>query len=159
MICIRKGKRAFANEYGSKVNLAIDKNLFVVSHETYHSNSHDSTLLKPALENWVEVTGTVPREVHTDRGYAQTEENREELELLVEWVGIETLGSAPHPCKEKAWFKRGRTLRATTEAVIGHLKQDHLWDRCRYKGKRGDQINACLGATAWNLNNLARRIS
>lgn len=44
---IPKGKRGKPNEYGSKFNLSIDRNGFIVSHESYSTNKHDAKLLDP----------------------------------------------------------------------------------------------------------------
>jgi IS5 family transposase len=156
VIVIRKGKRARQNEYGSKFNISIDKNGYIVSHELYQSNKHDSVLLEPALKNWEEKTGRLPRQLNADRGYVQKKKAQTKRFRKLKRVCIPTKGKTKHPEAEKSWFKNGQSMRAGIEAVIGHLKQDHRINRSRYSGFRGDKINLCLGATAWNLNKLAR---
>jgi IS5 family transposase len=156
VIVIRKGKRSKQNEYGSKFNISVDKNGYIVSHELYQANKHDSVLLDPALKNWEEKTGTLPRQLNADRGYVQKKRYQGKRFRSLKRVCIPTKGKTKHPEAEKSWFKNGQAMRAGIEAVIGHLKQDHRIDRSRYSGFRGDKINLCLGATAWNLNKLAR---
>jgi len=148
---IRKGKRARANEYGSKFNLSIDKNGFIVSHELLWTNKSDTQLLRPAIQNWKEATGKLPRQINADRGYSQNEKGTLKQ---VPKLCIPKNGKAPHPESKKSWFKKGQSLRAGIEAVIGHLKQDHRINRCRYKGTTGDRINLCLGCLAWNLRKM-----
>lgn len=149
---IRKGKRAFANEYGSKFNLSIDKNGIIVSHEILWTNKNDTQLLKPAIQNWRESTGVYPRQVNADRGYSQKAKGSLKK---ISRLCIPSHGKTPHPDSKKPWFKKGQSLRAGIEAVIGHLKQDHRLDRSRYKGTQGDQINLSLGCLAWNLKKMA----
>lgn len=156
VIVIRKGKGARPNEYGSKFNVSIDKNGYIVSHESYSTNKSDAKLLKPAVRSWEKATNKTPRQINADRGYVQREKDkRGKLEKLR--LCIPTKGSHPHPEAEKPWFKKGQSRRAGVEAVIGHLKQDHRLDRCRYTGFRGDKINLSLGALAWNLSKYSRR--
>jgi IS5 family transposase len=159
VIVIRKGKRARQNEYGSKFNISIDKNGYIVSHELYSSNKNDSKLLDPALKNWEEKTGRLPTQLNTDRGYVQKARSIPKRLKQVKRVCIPTKGKTKHPEAEKRWFKKGQAMRAGIEAVIGHLKQDHRLDRCRYSGSRGDRINLSLGSLAWNLNKLERSIA
>ena len=158
VIVIRKGKRARQNEYGSKFNISIDKNGYIVSHEIYQANKNDATLLDPALKNWEEKMGRLPRQLNADRGYLQKQRSQSRRYRKLKRVCIPTKGKRKHPEAEKRWFKKGQAMRAGIEAVIGHLKQDHRINRSRYSGFRGDKINLSLGCTAWNLNKLARAI-
>jgi hypothetical protein len=48
-------------------------------------------------------------------------------------------------------FNRILRRRASVEAVISHLKNDHRLSRNYLKGILGDQINPLLAATAFNL--------
>jgi transposase, IS5 family len=156
VIVIRKGKSACPNEYGSKFNISIDKNGYIVSHESYSTNKSDAKLLKPAIASWERSTGKTPKQVNADRGYVQKKKDQRGKLKKVR-LCIPNKGKKSHPDTKKSWFKRGQSLRASTEAVIGHLKQDHRVDCCRYTGFRGDKINLSLGAIAWNLNKYSRR--
>jgi IS5 family transposase len=159
VIVIRKGKRARQNEYGSKFNISIDKNGYIVSHELYSKNKNDATLLDPALKNWEVKTGRLPRQLNTDRGYVQKARSTPKRVQRIKRVCIPTKGKKKHPDAEKTWFKNGQAMRAGIEAVIGHLKQDHRLNRSRYTGLRGDKINLSLGSLAWNLNKLGRDLA
>ena len=159
VIVIRKGKRARQNEYGAKFNISIDRNGYIVSHEHYSSNKSDHKLLDPALKNWEEKTGRLPRQLNADRGYVQKVRSTPRRVKRLKRVCIPSLGKTKHPDAEKRWFKKGQAMRAGIEAVIGHLKQDHRLDRCRYSGSRGDRINLSLGSLAWNLNKLGRALA
>lgn len=159
VIVIRKGKRSRQNEYGSKFNLSIDKSGYIVSHELYSKNKNDAMLLDPALKNWEEKTGRLPRQLNADRGYVQKVRSIPKRMKRLKRVCIPTKGKTKHPEAEKHWFKRGQAMRAGIEAVIGHLKQDHRLDKSRYTGIRGDKINLSLGSLAWNLNKLGRNLA
>lgn len=159
VIVIRKGKRSKQNEYGSKFNISIDKNGYIVSHELYSANKHDALLLEPALKNWEEKTGRFPCQLNADRGYVQKKKSQSKRFKSLKRICIPNKGKTRHPESGKSWFKNGQAMRAGIEAVIGHLKQDHRVDRCRYSGFRGDKINLSLGAMAWNLNKLGRALS
>ena len=159
VIVIRKGKRARANEYGSKFNISIDKNGYIVSHELYAENKNDAKLLDPALKNWEEKTGRLPRQLNADRGYVQKVRSTPKRVKAVKRLCMPSRGKTKHPEAKKRWFKKGQAMRAGIEAVIGHLKQDHRLDCCRYAGSRGDKINLSLGSLAWNLNKLGRALA
>ena len=158
VIVIRKGKSHRPNEYGSKLNLSTDTNGFIVSHETYLTSCHDSKLLEPALHAWEKATGCLPDQVNTDRGYNQKRRSRVGRIQKIKRVSTPWCGKKKNPEAQKAWFKRGQCQRSQIEGTIGHLKQDHRLDRCRYTGSRGDKINATLAATAWNLAKLCRQL-
>lgn len=159
VIVIRKGKRSKQNEYGSKINISIDKNGYIVSHEIYSTNKSDAKLLEPALKNWEEVTGKLPSQINTDRGYVQKKRSTTGRIKKIERICIPAKGKTKNPESKKTWFKKGQAMRAGIEAVIGHLKQDHRLDRSRYAGFRGDKINLSLGCMAWNLNKLGRALA
>jgi len=155
VIVIRKGKGGKPNEYGSKFNISIDRNGFIISHEIYHDSRMDSRLLDPAIKNWEKETGRLPDQVNADRGYVQKKKNPGR-HRQVKRLSIPSKGKRKHPDHKKRWFRKGQKMRAGIEAVIGHLKQDHRINRSRYSGKRGDGINLTLGCMAWNLSKLAR---
>jgi IS5 family transposase len=63
-----------------------------------------------------------------------------------------------HADANKKYFRELQRKRASIEPVIGHLKQDHRLNRCRYKGFDGDQINVSLAVTAWNAKKWMRQM-
>jgi len=40
------------------------------------------------------------------------------------------------------------------EPVIGHLKNDHQMNRCRYEGVVGDTANVVWATLAWNVKKI-----
>lgn len=156
VLVIRKGKRSKKNEYGTKVNLSIDRHGFIVSHEIHSTiaGKGDASLLSPAISHWRKATGRLPDQVNADRGYHQSRPGR--IPKQVARLCIPTRGRRKHPDHDKRWFRRGQARRAVVEAVIGNLKQHHGLGKSRYAGFAGDQINLSLGSTAWNLSKLAR---
>jgi IS5 family transposase len=157
VIVIRKGKAHRPNEYGSKLNISTDTHGFIVNHETYQENHHDSKLLDPAIKNWEKVTGKTPNQLNTDRGYKQKRNARGRFKKINK-ICIPWCGKKKNPEAKKEWFKRGQRQRSQIEGTIAHLKQNHRLGRCRYAGARGNHINACLAATAWNLTKLCTRM-
>lgn len=156
--CIRKGKRAKPDEYGSKVLLSVDRHGYVVAHREYPSNPSDSGLLEQAVGDWQDACGQLPVEVGADRGFHRPSYEGETLEK-VKRRSIPRKGKTPHPDADTSWFKRVQRRRAATEPIIGHLKTDHRMDRCRYKGFEGDVINVCLATVAWNLKKWSKALA
>jgi IS5 family transposase len=155
--CIRKGKRAKPDEYGSKVLLSFDRNGYVVAHQEYPSNPSDAGLIEDALDDWQEACERAPHEVGADRGFHRPSYEGEHLEKVERW-SVPWKGKKPHPDAQSFWFKRVQSRRAATEPIIGHLKMDHRMDRCRYKGFEGDTINVCLASVAWNLKKWSKSL-
>jgi IS5 family transposase len=156
--CIRKGKRATPNEYGTKVLISVDRHGYVVDHQEYASNPHDSELLEEACERWEQIFQTPAKELATDRGFHHKENAAAPHLAKIKKVAIPTKGKSPHPHKETSWFRRLQKQRAKIEPVIGHLKGDHGMDRCRYKGFEGDQINVSLATMGWNLKKWGKHL-
>jgi len=185
--CIRKGKRAKPDEYGSKVLLSVDRNGYVMAHREYPSNPADSELLEDAVRDWQEAfgraspkqaglnanppvtseeqegmhrqaSGKAPKEVGADRGFHRSSYEGEVLDE-VERLAIPRKGKTPHPEADRFWYKRFQRRRASIEPITGHLKADHRMDRCRYRGFEGDVINVCLAAVAWNLKKWGRTLA
>jgi IS5 family transposase len=145
VVTIAKGKRGKPNEYGSKVRLSMDRNLFVVEHEAYANNVGDSTTLQESVDRWKQATGSPPKELATDRGF-----HTPDLPEGIKTIAIPPTGSQKHPQAKTATFRRLQRKRAAQEPVISHLKTDHRMDRSRYKGLAGDRINVSLAVIAWN---------
>jgi transposase, IS5 family len=156
--CIRKGKRATPNEYGTKVLISVDRHGYVVDHQEYASNPHDTELLEEACERWEQIFETPAKELGADRGFHFKEGASVPHLAHIEKVAIPTKGKTPHPHKETSWFKRLQKQRAKIEPIIGHLKADHGMDRCRYKGFEGDQINVSMASMAWNLRKWGKQL-
>jgi len=151
--CIRKGKSRTPNEYGCKVDLAVDKNYYIVGHTEYADNRPDSETLGDVLAQWEDAFDRPPNGIAADRGYHPPHEQRPPIPK----VSIPRKGKTKGPDERRPWFRRMQRFRAGIEAVISHLKQDHRMNRSRYKGFEGDRINASLAVTAWNLRKWAMK--
>jgi len=151
VVVIAKGKRGKPNEYGSKVRLSMDRNLFVVEHETYAHNVSDSTTLQESVDRWEQATGSPPEELAADRGF-----HTPDVPANVKTIAIPPTGPKKHPQAKTATFRRLQRKRAAQEPVISHLKTDYRMDRSRYKGLSGDRINVSLAVIAWNTKRWLR---
>jgi hypothetical protein len=56
--------------------------------------------------------------------------------------------------KELTLLKRRQSI----EPTIGHLKHDHLMDRCHLRGETGDRLHAVLCVAGYNIRWLLRMI-
>ena len=148
VIAIGKGKLRARFEYGSLSTLSVDNNGFIVSHQQYDHNIADVSTLEPAVRAWEAATGVKPKELAGDRGYS-TRKHPEYIQEI-DHLGIPSLGARKGLNEDKAWFKRLRRRRVSAEAIISHLKNDHRFNRSRYKGFKGDQINAGWATLSWN---------
>lgn len=154
---IAKGKRGKRYEFGSKVSLSRDRNGYIVGHQEYHHNIADIDSLEAAIEDWARQLGEYPDELAGDRGYHTS--NPPHVLSRVKRLSIPTKGKKKHPDHYNPYFRRLQRYRNKIEPMIGHLKNDHRLDRCRYKGKTGDTQNVAWAAIAWNLKLWYREIA
>ncbi len=154
VVCIRKNKTGRPNEYGMKFNLSVDKNGFIVCHESVPGSTHDAKLLDPAVKHWQHVTGEIPAQVNGDRGYRQSKRKTMSRRLQrIQKLCIPTAGNKKHPDHNRAWFRNGQRLRAHIEGTIGHIKAR---GKCCYRGRAGSSIHLAINATCWNLGKLSK---
>lgn len=147
--CISKGKEHKKYEFGSKVSILYTQTTgVVVGALSFEKNPYDGHTLIPALEQYKEINGKMPRSVIADKGYRGTTQ--------IEQTQIHT----PKPPsrkstryeKRKAKKRFGR--RAAVEPTISHLKKDHRLARNYYSGIFGDNINVMLCAAAMNFKRM-----
>ena len=153
---IRKGKSHPDCEFGSVVSLALNEDGLVLGHQEYQTNVADVKTLDPLLAAVQANTGVIPQEISADRGFSRPglKEQRWCRRLGVKRLAIPRKGKQPHPDRRASWFRRAIRRRAAIEPVIGHLKQDHRMNRCRYKGRVGDTANVAWASLAWNTKKL-----
>jgi transposase, IS5 family len=154
---IRKGKIHIENEFGSLVSLAVNEEGLILSHEEYQENLHDLKTLSHVICGMQANTGKRPDVIGADRGFSQALKKQERLRkrLKVKRMAIARRGKKPHPDHKACWFQRALRQRVRIEPVIGHLKNDHRMNRCRYKGKSGDTANVVWAVLAWNTKKIA----
>jgi len=116
----------------------------------------DVKTLDPLLKVVEANTGVIPPEVSADRGFSRALETeaRWSRRLGIKRLAIPRKGKKRHPEHRASWLRRALRRRVATEPVIGHLKQDHRMNRCRYRGGVGDTINVVLASLAWNTKKL-----
>ena len=155
---IKKGKAHPSCEFGSIVSLAINEDGLILSHKEYQENVADVKTLAPLLQRVERTTGERPQEAAADRGFDQSLEKQERMRkrLKLKRLSIPKKGKKPHPESEQPWFKRGQRRRVKIEPVIGHLKNDHRLNRCRYRGPQGDTTNVVWATLAWNIKKITR---
>jgi IS5 family transposase len=146
--CIAKGKASPKYEFGSKLSIAmISKKNIIVGVENFLGNPHDSKTLERTMEKVKENVGKEYKRVLVDKGYR----------------GIKEVGKTrvviPSAKRVKSKYERDKRRkenrrRSAIEAAISHLKNSHRVNRNYLKGRAGDQINALLGATAFNIKRL-----
>ncbi len=134
VVCIRKGKRAKPDEYGSKVLWVIDRRGYVGFHQEFAANLSDVRLLEPALLGWQQEMGKLPDEVVGDRGITPKRHKAPPLISQIPKVALPSRGKKQRSEQSQPWFK----------------KSDHRMARCRYKGFAGDQMKVAWAVMAWN---------
>ena len=143
--CIAKGKEHKKYEFGCKVSVATtSKRGWVVGIKALHGNPYDGHTLKAAHAQVEQLTGVKPTALFVDRGYRGAQHHPAETQVYLS--GRKLSGT----------LKRLLRRRAAIEPVIGHLKQDHRMKRNYLQGQAGDQINALLVGSGFNLRKLLR---
>lgn len=101
-------------------------------------NPADKTLAVPTVKKAIKVLNKVPKEVSADRGFYSSTNEKEIVELKVEYVAI------PKPSKKikkrikfehQHWFKRLIRWRSGGKTTIGLLKRKYGFDICLFRGK------------------------
>ncbi len=91
-------------------------------------------------DNFKAWLGVKPEELFVDRGYRGAQHHPEDAKVY----------------KLSGTLKRLLRRRSAIEPVIGHLKQDHRMKRNYLQGQAGDEINALLVGSGFNLRKLLR---
>lgn len=153
---IKKGKSHPECEFGSVVALAKNEDGLILAHQEYQHNVADVKTLGPMLKGVRENTGEIPSEVAGDRGFSQSlqKEERFRRKWGLKRMAIPRKGKSPHPHSKASWFQRARKRRVKMEPVIGHLKNDHRMNRCRYQGVVGDTANVVWATLGWNVKKI-----
>lgn len=143
--CIAKGKAHKKYEFGSKVSVAsLPGSNIIVGIQSFTGNPHDSQTLEPTLDHLAKVTGRCFPSAVVDRGYRGKQQVGD-----TEIISPRT-SKGLSMAEQRRYRKRCRS-RAAIEPLIAHLKYDYRLLRNYLKGVSGDQINALLAATAFNM--------
>lgn len=155
---LRRGKLHKPTEFGALVRVQ-EAEGGIVTDIGIVTGHHDSQLLVPAVERHIEVFGSPPTLVATDRGFFSGLGVQRVLELGVVRAVV------PHPGhrsptrvahEHQRWFRRGRAWRAGGEARISRLKHRFGMARSRYRGSTGTPRTTYWAAISNNLVAIAR---
>jgi IS5 family transposase len=147
--CISKGKSRQKYEFGCKVALSLTHKKgasIITSCQAIAGNPYDGHTLSSSLAMSERITGIKVDESYVDRGYRGHEIDGQKVYISGQKRGITD--------KIKKRIKRRQAI----EAHIGHMKQKVKLGLCRLKGIVGDQVNAILAASAYNLRQILRHL-
>ncbi len=149
--CIAKGKAHKPYEFGSKVSFALlPKSNIIVGVVNYPGNPHDSKTLEDTLEHAERNTQRKFDNVIVDRAY-RGKKNIGETQIIVPGKKAKTIS-------QQQKMRRKCRSRAAIEPIISHIKYDCRMLKSYLKGTKGDEINALLAASAFNMRQLLRKI-
>jgi len=139
--CISKGKAHKKYEFGSKVSLSIThKGTGIVTGcEALSGAPYDGHTLKQALNLSEQITGVKVKRAFVDKGYKGHGVDDTEV-----FISGQKKNVTPA-------IKKQLKRRQAIEPHIGHMKHSCKLGLSRLKGHLGDQINALLAASAYNL--------
>jgi len=150
--CIAKGKAHKKYEFGSKVSIAVGQRSGVIlAVQTFKGNPHDSQTLAPTLDHLKQSCNRSAKTVVVDRGYRGAKVD-EGVEVIIPGK------KRPRKDSEKRRLRRLCRRRAGIEPVIGHVKSDCRMQRNYLSGWIGDQMNALLACTGYNLRKRLKQI-
>ena len=146
--CIGKGKARKRYEFGCKVGLICSINAgWLLGALRFVGNPYDGHTLSDSLKHMKEMTGALPEDVLLDKGYKGHDYKGDVRTHIVSSKVLK---------KATRWTRNWMRRRTLIEPLIGHTKSDHRMGRNYLKGSQGDQINALLAASAFNLRKLLR---
>ena len=148
--CIAKGKAGKKYEFGSKVSLAITTNGVIVGVKNFPGNPHDGQTLAPTLEHMESVLDRAAQVAVVDRGY------RGQRQIGATRIIVPGQDN-PKSESERRKLRKLCRSRAGIEPIIGHVKSDCRMQRNYLSGQIGDELNALLAATGFNLRKLLRQ--
>jgi len=136
--CMSKGKAHKRFEFGVKVGITTTQaEGYVVGMRSYPGNPYDGHTLDDMLQQAETITGVEIKTAAVDLGYR----GKHDTQANVIHRGRKLSK------REKKRLRR----RSMIEAMIGHMKNDGLLDRCHLKGKEGDAIHALLCGIGHNV--------
>ena len=136
--CMSKGKAHKRFEFGVKVGITTTQEEgYVVAMRSYPGNPYDGHTLDDMLQQAETITGVEVKTAAVDLGYR----GKHETQANVIHRGRKLSK------REKKRLRR----RSMIEAMIGHMKNAGLLDRCHLKGKEGDAIHALLCGIGHNV--------
>ena len=149
--CIAKGKAHKPYEFGSKASFALlPKSNIIVGVVNYPGNPHDSQTLEDTLQHAEKITERKFDNVIVDRAY-KGKKKIGDTQIIIPGKKAKTIS-------QQQRMRRKCRSRAAIEPIIGHIKYDCRMLKSYLKGTKGDEINALLAASAFNMRQLLRKI-
>jgi len=149
--CIAKGKAHKQYEFGSKASFAmLPKSNIIVGVVNYPGNPHDSQTLEDTLRHAEQITQRKFENVIVDRAY-RGKKKIGNTQIIVP-------GRKASTTSQQQRMRRKCRSRAAIEPIIGHVKHDCRMLKSYLKGPVGDEINALLAASAFNMRQMLRKI-
>jgi len=147
--CISKGKAHKRYEFGCKAGVVTTaKDCWVIGSQAFHGNPYDGHTLAASIEQAEAITDIKIKQAFVDKGYRGSKDSVPEVEVFFP-------GAKGRSKELKRWMRR----RSSVEPVIGHLKSDNRMNHNHLHGQLGDQMNALLAGSGFNLRKLLRELS
>jgi len=144
--CIAKGKAHTRYEFGSKVGLVLSgKGNWVLGTQAFPGNPYDGHTLKSSLEQAMRLTQVNIKKAVCDLGYRGHK---------AEGVDVSVVPRRKKKASQslRRWWKRRNAI----EPIIGHHKSEHRLERNALASELGDQMNAVLSSSGFNIKKLIR---
>jgi len=149
---IKRGRRGKPVEFGHKVLLTQSREKFITDYVVLEKNCVDSELLPLVLERHEERFGRLPESVAADKGFCPDEDTYEEMEELVDYLGV------PRRTRDFGDSMMGvwQQWRAGIEGTISCLKRAFRLARCCFRGFKN--FASAIGSAVFchNLTILAK---
>lgn len=157
---LRRGKLHKPTEFGALVKVQESEG-GIVTDVAIVGSGNDTGLLVPSVQRHIEIFGSAPILVSTDRGFysAAGVQRIEEMGVrraVVPFPGKRSQKRLRH--EKQRWFRRGRAWRAGGEARIARLKHRFGMARSRYRGSTGTARTAYWAGIANNLVAIATAV-
>lgn len=149
---IKRGRRGKPIEFGHKVLLTQSREKFITDYVVLEKNCTDDQLLPLVLERHEERFGRLPESVAADKGFCPDEDTYEEMEELVDYLGVPRRTRDFGDAMMAVW----QQWRAGIEGTISCLKRVFRLARCCFRGFKN--FTSAVGSAVFchNLTILAK---
>ena len=152
---IKRGRRGKPIEFGHKVLLTQSREKFITDYVVLEENCTDDALLPLVLERHEERFGRLPESVAADKGFCPDEDTYEELEELVDFLGVPRRTRDFGDSMMSVW----QQWRAGIEGSISCLKRAFRLARCCFRGFKNFVSAVGSAVFCHNLTILAKTSS
>jgi IS5 family transposase len=156
---LKRGKSGKPIEFGHKILLAQTGEKFIHHYQVFPKRQEDKDLLEPAINAHINLFGTVPDVLATDKGFYQNMKQIASLEERIATVSIGKKGCRNHEEYEREStkdFKDGQRFRAGCEGSISVLKRAFKLGKCLFKGFKNYAASVGCAVFCHNLVLLTR---